>query len=167
MDAKGKMLITQGMHPLAQRLSKRLGSWQPVFGIDGEFPLALANNEKYMQLPTAAAVAYEHQLLKICLDRGIDLLLPLGKTEQELLSNTKRLFEEYGIAVAVVEPELLASIGVAENPAVNSGFVALLNGEALSEMDSLEALLMEYGGSFSGVFLHDERGGLLRCTLSD
>src|SRR5690606_18818654 len=98
MSLADRVLITQGTRPFAQRVGKLLQMEQSVqFGTAEEIPDVLLQTSKYIRLPAADIPAFEHEMLRTCLDNGIDVLIPLGETEVYLLSMVLALFAEYGI----------------------------------------------------------------------
>lgn len=103
------MLITHGTRPFAQRVGKLLQpQYDVLFGSADEVSDVLLQTGRYIQLPGADTAAFEHGLLRSCLDNGIDVVVPLGEKEVGLLGHAQQLFAEYGIAIWIpdaVHPE--------------------------------------------------------------
>ena len=92
------ILLTYGTRPIAQRIAKLLSAQHKlILATNEEVPSVLANT--YKSIPNPANPVFAHEMLKLCLDQGIDILLPLGEAEIEILSGSTILFEEYGISV--------------------------------------------------------------------
>src|SRR3546814_15602118 len=95
-----RVLITQGTRPFAQRVGKLLQTHYKVqFGSADEVPQVLLQTGNYIQFPGVDTAAFEHELLRSCLDNRIDVVIPLGAKEIDLLARAQQLFAEYGIAV--------------------------------------------------------------------
>lgn len=92
------ILLTYGTRPIAQRIVKLLSAHhQLILATNEEVPSVLAHT--YKSIPNPANPVFAHEMLKLCLDQGIDLILPLGAAEIEVLSGSSILFEEYGINI--------------------------------------------------------------------
>lgn len=116
-ETLGKVLITYGTRPLAQRVARLLPAGQPVvFGSADEVPEVLLRTGNYLSIPRSAAPAFVHEVLKVCLDRAVTTLVPLGANECYPMAEAKPLFAEYGIAVAVPDLTELESLVIIENP---------------------------------------------------
>src|SRR5690606_3170194 len=77
--------------------------------------------QNYHRIPTGANPTFAHEILKLCLDKGYQMILPLGKMEGQPLNEARVLLEEYGIGVLL--PRDLEDCFVLENP---SGVVHVL-----------------------------------------
>lgn len=129
----GKVLITYGTRPLAQRVAKLLeGRYGVLFGSADDIPEVLVQTGNYVRLPGAHTAAFEHVLLRVCLDNGIDVVIPLGGEEIDLLARTKPLFAEYGIAVWVPDPAPGESLARLVNPERRLPLVVLDHGMAVA-----------------------------------
>lgn len=115
------ILITYGTQPFAQRIGRLLSSCYKVAYASSEpFPDILLK-QNYHRIPTGANPTFAHEILKLCLDKGYQIILPLGKMEGQPLNEARVLLEEYGIAVLL--PHDLEDCFVIENP---SGAVHVL-----------------------------------------
>lgn len=109
-----KVLITFGTRPLAQRIGNMLSTdYEVCYGSSEPFPDVL-KNKNYRALANAANPAFVHELLKLCLDEAIDMVLPLGQAELQPLIESRVLLAEYGVELLV--PQDLESCFVIENP---------------------------------------------------
>ncbi|WP_139378635.1 hypothetical protein [Parapedobacter luteus] len=161
------MLITQGTQPFAQRVANRLPAGQRqhmVFGSADGMPQALLSLENYLEIPKANAPAFAHEMLKICLDRNISALIPLGVNELYPLSEARQLFSEYGIAVWVPALAELAAVAVIKNPPKQLPLLLLLDGK-IAEPPTVGD---KSYGTLSGVFTQLESGDeLALCCVGD
>jgi len=153
-----KLLITFGTRPLAQRLSKMLNNtFQIQFATAEEVPSFLAAN--YNKIPTGINPTYAHELLKLCLDKEIDFILPLGLSEIQTLAEAQVLFEEYGVEVLSPDKEFLEEIFVLENPSSGVELSVLFNGKSLNNKSDVDQVI-------SGLFtISDEGDDLALCTI--
>lgn len=115
------ILITYGTRPFAQRVGRLLSSrYEVAYGSSEPFPDILLK-QNYHRIPTGANPTFAHEILKLCLDKGYQMILPLGKMEGQPLNEARVLLEEYGIGVLL--PRDLEDCFVLENP---SGVVHVL-----------------------------------------
>jgi len=153
-----KLLITFGTRPLAQRIAKLIQSQYDVkFASSEEVPSFLAAN--YSKIPTGINPTFAHELLKLCLDKQIDYLLPLGLSEVQSLSETKLLFEEYGIHVLSPDKSDLEDIFVLENPASTIELLICEKGKSIHSDKTLE---FEVSGLLT---VSDDGNDVALCTV--
>ena len=94
-------LITAANSSQAHSLKNSLDTDQVLLGDYLELPEILVRSGKMLQLPDPKNASYTHQVLALCLDKNIDTIYALRKSEVELLLNSKQLFYEYGINILV------------------------------------------------------------------
>ncbi|MFD2600331.1 hypothetical protein ACFSQ3_15360 [Sphingobacterium corticis] len=95
-----KLLLTYGTRPITQRIANLLtDKHEVVLATYEEIPSVLV--KKFKSIPNAANPVFAHEMLKLCLDQGVDYLLPLGLSEIETLKASTLLFEEYGIQILI------------------------------------------------------------------
>lgn len=93
-----KILLTCGTSALAQRVARRLLPAEEVrYAAAEPIPEVLVKTGPYDQISDSARPAFIHELLKLALDRGMEMVFPLGKNEISLLGDAHTLFAEYGI----------------------------------------------------------------------
>lgn len=160
----GKVLITQGTRPFAQRVAKLLPAQQTVlFCAADEMPDVLLRAGNYFKAPRADTPAYVHEMLKVCLDNEIGTLIPLGENELYLMAGARPLFLEYGIAVWIPEAVDLAELAIIANPPRQLPLLVLYNGVAIAgdhESERYDAL--------SGIFTRSDSGDeLALCCIAD
>lgn len=109
-----KILITYGTRPLAQRIGNMLkNKYEVTYGSCESFP-DLLKKQNYFVLQTAANPVFVHELLKVCLDEGIDVVLPLGEAEYQPLHQARILLAEYGVDLLL--PDSFSDYFTLENP---------------------------------------------------
>lgn len=142
------ILITYGTRPFAQRVSRLLSShYEVAYASSEPFPDVL-RTQNYHRIPTGANPTFAHEVLKLCLDMGCQMILPLGKMELQPLNEARILLEEYGITVLL--PRDLEGCFMLENP---SGEIHVL--KSGKDIRTGEALC---GDNFSGVGLLPDAG---------
>ncbi|MCY4778195.1 hypothetical protein ORI89_00920 [Sphingobacterium sp. UT-1RO-CII-1] len=152
-----KILITYGTRPFAQRVGHLLGEkYEVVYGSSEDFPEVLKQTN-YKAIPVANTTTFAHELLKLCLDEGIDKLLPLGRSELQPLWEVRVLLAEYGVKLLV--PHDLTGCLIVENPDKSLNLQVFSSGE---NMISKEQLDDHY---FSGVGIRSDSGDELVLCL--
>lgn len=113
----GKVLLTCGTSALAQRVAQRFLREEEVrFASAEPIPEVLLKTGPYDQLSASAHPAFIHELLKLALDRGIERVFPLGKSEIDLLGEAHTLFSEYGIQLVSPTREQQTALQWAHHP---------------------------------------------------
>jgi len=134
------LLITFGTRALAQRLSNLLKNEFIIhFATSEEVPVFL--NSKFTPIPIGSNPTYAHELLKICLDQHIQVLLPIGLSEIKALAEAKVLFEEYNIQVLTPSLGELAELFVLTNPATSVAIHVAYQGQCLDVKKGLNTSL--------------------------
>lgn len=161
---RGNVLITKGTRPLAQRVAKLLPAGPRIlFGSSDEVPDVLLRTGNYLRIPRADAAAFVHEVLKICLDREVATLIPLGADELYPMAEARLLFDEYGIAVCVPEKARLTDLVVIENPPRQLPLLVLHDGRPIHDADGAG----QYDG-LSGVFTPSDSGDeWALCCIAD
>lgn len=154
---KERILITSGTTVFAQRMAKYFPTFDVVFAANDSISSFLLHTGKYFYLPSADDSTYIHELLKLALDKQIDVILPLGLAEAEILSGSKTLFEEYGVAVLVSEPSYIQQTPyLLDPPRALSLFIAGLESADLKDTPTVEAGL-------GGVLSQNDDGEIYQC----
>lgn len=108
------ILITLGTRSFAQRIGRLLSSrYGVVYASSEPFPEILLK-QHYHRIPTGANPTFAHEALKLCLDSGCQMILPLSKIELQSLQEARVLLAEYGITVLL--PYNLEDCFILENP---------------------------------------------------
>jgi hypothetical protein len=92
-----KILITAATTAAAHQLKNRLSTDEVILGDHADLPVFMRNN--IIKLPNPASDTYTHEMLKICLDEGIDQLYTLTAQEADVLLISDQLFKEYNITI--------------------------------------------------------------------
>lgn len=152
------LLITFGTRALAQRLSNLLKNDFTIhFATSEEVPVFL--NSKFMVIPVGSNPTYAHELLKICLDQQIQILLPIGLSEVKAIAEAKVLFEEYNIQVLTPSLEELEEVFVFTNPATSVAIHVAHQGQCLDVDKRLNT-------SLSGVLaVSDDAENVALCVV--
>ena len=132
-----KILITYGTQPFAQRVGRLLSSAFTVVYASSELFPDLLLKQSHHRIPRGSHTSFAHEILKLCLDQGIEVLLPLGKMEVKSIHEARVLFEEYGISVLLPRyPEncLMLEQPIAEVRVLKLG-KDILTGEQLCDPD--------------------------------
>ncbi|WP_207423177.1 hypothetical protein [Desertivirga brevis] len=96
------ILITAASTATAYKLEKELaGSNSLILADSVDLPSVLIKDKRFIKIPPGNSSSFTHQLLSLCLDEGIERVFPLRRAEIEALSESRQLFDEYGIAVMV------------------------------------------------------------------
>jgi len=99
-------LITGATLAEAYRLKNALGREYLILGDYMELPDVLIQSGKVISLPDPKNAAYTHQVLALCLDKGINSIYALRNDEKELLLNAKQLFWEYDIQIEIADDKV-------------------------------------------------------------
>jgi hypothetical protein len=92
-----KILITAATTSLAHRLRNQLNNADVVLGDYADLPVFMQKN--IIKLPNPASDTYTHEMLALCLDKGIDELHALTRDEAATLLLSQQLFKEYNINI--------------------------------------------------------------------
>ncbi|MDO3628894.1 hypothetical protein [Mucilaginibacter sp. BT774] len=99
-------LITAAATAEAYRLKNALNKDDVILGDYIELPDILVRSGKVIALPNPKNSAYTHQVLALCLDKGISNVYALREEEKELLQNAKQLFGEYDIQIETADDKI-------------------------------------------------------------
>lgn len=159
-----RILITQGTRPFAQRVGQLLqGQYTVQFGSAEAVPQVLLATGNYIQLIGVEAAAFEHELLRKCLDYRIGVLIPLGEREIGLLARAHQLFAEYGVAIWMPDAKHLGELEVIRNLERRLPLAVLDRGITVAGERQVE-----HPATLSGVFTQPTTGdGLALCCIAD
>jgi hypothetical protein len=93
------ILITAATSAQAHKLKNKLGNPEVVLGDYADLPDFMVKSMELLKLPNPASVSYQHEMLTLCLDRGIDTVYVLTGLELSLLHESELLFKEYNIDI--------------------------------------------------------------------
>lgn len=97
-----KILITGGKSATTLKLLKAFEGEEIVLADYGEIPSFTSSNYKFITLGEVND-AIAHNILNICLDYGIDVILPVHEFEINPIAKSKVLFQEFNIEVLLPE----------------------------------------------------------------
>ncbi|WP_257669066.1 hypothetical protein [Parapedobacter tibetensis] len=160
-----KVLITQGTRPFAQRVARELSSpkQQVLFGSADEVPDVLLRTGNYLRIPHPSMPVFVHELLKICLDSEVDILIPMGKNELYPLAKARPLFAEYGVEVWVPDVADLAGLVIIESPPRKLPLLVVSDGVVVTGPEAGKR-----HGTLSGVFIPSDSGDeMALCCIAD
>lgn len=93
------ILITSANSSYAYQVKNKLNADDIILGDYEELPALMLNSGKMIKLPDPKSASYSHQMLTLCLDKGIETVYPLREEEAVLLKEAEQLFNEYGITI--------------------------------------------------------------------
>jgi hypothetical protein len=93
------ILITSANSAGAYQLKSKLNADDTILGDYEDLPVLMLKSGKMIQLPNPKSASYSHQMLTLCLDKGIQIVYPLREEEAMLLKEAEQLFNEYGIII--------------------------------------------------------------------
>jgi hypothetical protein len=93
------VLITAANSAEAYQLKSKLDAWSIILGDYLELPELMIKSGKMVRLPDPKSVSYTHEMLTLCLDKGIDTVYVLRDEEAVLLKESEQLFTEYAINI--------------------------------------------------------------------
>lgn len=111
-----KILLTGGMSAFSQRVAKLFPDDKLVFADSHPIPSPFLQSGKYAAIPPPSKASFAHEILKLCLDHDITMVVLLRKEELIPMAESKLLFAEYGIIVFLPTIDVLQKTMVAINP---------------------------------------------------
>ena len=109
-------LITAANSAQAQQLKSVLATEDIVLGDYQDIPDFMVKSGKLIKTPNPNSPAFIHEMLALCLDKGITRVFALRKQELLLLSEATLLFSEFDIQLSIPPREAIHSI-IAETDA--------------------------------------------------
>lgn len=125
------ILITGAATAEAHRLNRALNFNDVVFADNVDLPQMLFKETTFFRIPHGNSSSFAHQLLALCLDHHIDVVLPLRREELRALAPARKLFDEYGIKVMVPPQQILTDILVSASNAAHD-FLILYEGMVIN-----------------------------------
>ena len=99
-------LITAANSAKAQQLKLKLNKANIILGDYEDLP-AFMLSTNLIKLPNPSSSSYAHEMLTLCLDKGVTVLYPLRDEELTVLKQAELLFDEYGIRIMKQPNELM------------------------------------------------------------
>jgi len=100
-------LITGATSAKAHKLKNKLKADAIILGDYLDLPSFMLASANIIRLPNPESLSYTHEMLTLCLDKGIDAVYPLYDNEVTLLNQAELLFGEYGIKIMKQNNELM------------------------------------------------------------
>jgi len=146
-----KILITGGKSAAALKLIKAFSNDQVILGDYGDVPTFSSTAYTMISLGERNDDITAHQLLNVCLDLQVEVLIPIHYFEVAALSRSMQLFEEFGIRVLLPEisvlPELLQSA-----KQTTAAWAVYKEGQLLYAAQEGEVPVVEHSERLNGVF---------------
>ncbi|MGB4774223.1 MAG: hypothetical protein WBP45_03550 [Daejeonella sp.] len=101
------VLITAACHAEAYQIERLLQAEDVVFADHQNLPAF--SSHKFIKISKGNSQSFAHEILTLCLDHQITQIFPLYKDEISTLSESKLLFEEFGISIIVPSVSWLKS----------------------------------------------------------
>lgn len=96
------ILITAATSAQAYQLKNKLEGQDVILGDHMDLPEFMVKTGKMIVLPKPTSASYTHEMLTLCLDKGIEQVYLLRPDETELLLKAETLFNEYNITLQVI-----------------------------------------------------------------
>ncbi|MBY0245069.1 MAG: hypothetical protein K2Q03_06425 [Sphingobacteriaceae bacterium] len=151
-----KILITGGNSAKALKLLTVFKEHEIVFADYGDVPILKTADYKFISLGIKDENTTSHQLLKVCLDEGVNEILPLYPFEIQNLENSKTIFEEFNIQILL--PLMTHNLSLIKDVNLSNNIVAIKNGDLIYGDKSLfELHFSENKIIRNGVFYGNEK----------
>jgi hypothetical protein len=96
------ILITAATSAQAYQLKNKLEGQDIILGDHMDLPEFMVKTGKMIVLPKPTSASYTHEMLALCLDKGVEQVYLLRADETELLLKAETLFNEYNITLQVI-----------------------------------------------------------------
>lgn len=100
------ILITAANSAEAYKLKATLKNADILLGDYEPLPELMVNTGRMIRLPDPATASYLHQMLKLCLDKGINTIYARRQQERLLLAEGEQLFNEYNIRLILTDDKI-------------------------------------------------------------
>lgn len=102
------ILITAANSAQAYQLKNILGAEAAILlGDYLEIPDLLVRSGKMIRTPAPQGNAFIHEMLALCLDKGVDKVFALRRSELLPLAEARQLFAEFDITLYIPEREMI------------------------------------------------------------
>jgi hypothetical protein len=117
------VLVTAASSAQAYRLRSLLSNSEEVLlGDYMDIPELMVKNGSMLKTPNPDSSSFAHEMLTLCLDKGITMLLPLRKAELMPLAEARTLFLEFDIQLIIPKTELIN-----QHPNTSDGNIVVIN----------------------------------------
>ena len=117
------VLITAASSAQAYQIKSVLHTGEPVLlGDYLDIPELMVKNGTMIKTPDPAGASFAHEMLTLCLDKGISMLFPLRKAELMPLAEARQLFLEFDIQLILPKIQVID-----QHTEVTDGSIVILN----------------------------------------
>jgi hypothetical protein len=117
------ILITAASSAQAYQIKSILNTGEPVLlGDYMDIPELMVRNGTMIKTPDPASASFAHEMLTLCLDKGISMLFPLRKAELMPLAEARQLFLEFDVQLILPKIQVIA-----QHTEVTDGSIVVLN----------------------------------------
>ncbi|MBW4891310.1 hypothetical protein KXQ82_16400 [Mucilaginibacter sp. HMF5004] len=117
------VLITAANSAQAYKLKSLLSKIENVLlGDYLDIPELMVKSGAMIKTPNPESPSFAHEMLTLCLDNGISMLLPLRKSELLPLAQSRQLFLEFDIQLIIPKTELIN-----RHPNISDGSIVVMN----------------------------------------
>jgi len=146
-----KVLITGGKSATALKLLKAFVRDEVVLADYGDVPALSSANYQLISLGQKNEEILAHNLLNVCLDNNIDVILPLHYFEIESLAKAGILFNEFN--VTIVLPHMNTYQGYLNKTLAKTNWVIYNNGKVIfSTQEAAQIIAHGKKHNLSGAF---------------
>ncbi|EDM36146.1 hypothetical protein PBAL39_19724 [Pedobacter sp. BAL39] len=146
-----KILITGGKSAAAFKLIKAFSQDQVILGDYGDVPSFASAAYTMISFGERNDDITAHQLLNVCLDRQVELLIPIHYFEVAAVSRSMVLFEEFGIRVLLPEMSVLPEL-LQEGTQTVAAWAVYQEGQLLYAAQAGKVPVIEHSERLNGVF---------------
>ena len=100
------ILITGATSAKAYQVKRKVEKDTVILGDYLELPPVMVKTGSMVQLPNPAKSTYAHEMLTLCLDKGIERIIVINEAEKEALWPARQLFGEYNIIIEQVDDKV-------------------------------------------------------------
>jgi hypothetical protein len=117
------ILITAASSAQAYQIKSLLNTGESVLlGDYMDIPELMVKNGTMIKTPDPAGASFAHEMLTLCLDKGISMLFPLRKAELMPLAEARQLFLEFDIQLILPKMQVIE-----QHTEVIDGSIVILN----------------------------------------
>lgn len=142
-------LITAANSAQAQQLKKILLLEDAILGDYHDIPDLLVQTGKWIKTPSPKSTAFVHQMLSLCLDKQINKVYALRRSELLPLAEARQLFDEFDIKLIIPTKDIIDNN--IPHQVIGGGVVIVEKGRVV-EGDFLNAVALLQDKTINGVF---------------
>jgi hypothetical protein len=117
------ILITAASSAQAYQIKSVIHTSEPVLlGDYTDIPELMVKNGTMIKTPDPASASFAHEMLTLCLDKGVSMLFPLRNAELVPLAEARQLFLEFDIQLILPKIQVID-----KHTEVTDGSIVVLN----------------------------------------